>query len=96
MPDTGCKSVGTSTVQLGNSTVAVERGVELKAKSDNASTAFVGFRSTITADTVATTAGYPLAAGESIFVSPKACGGNMGGIYLIADGAAQQVFWINT
>lgn len=65
-------------------------GVAVKAHAGNAGTVYVGNANTVTANTVAATDGYPLAAGEEITIPID----NAAGIFVIASANTQYVSWI--
>jgi len=63
-------------------------GCAIKAAAGNTGTVFVGFRSTLTAGTAASTDGYPLAAGEEF---PFAVA-DPSELYQVADAASQDIY----
>lgn len=83
---TNAATVGTTAAQFNSNSRDLLSGVVVKAAAGNASVVYVGFHSGITADT-ASTAGYPLAAGESVAMPIDdlsdlwAIGGSAGQIY---------------
>jgi hypothetical protein len=90
--ETGRKSsIGTTTVQLTQTTEKAQQGVQLHAPAANPATIYVGTRSNITADSNDLTDGFPLGAGQSLLVpviSPteiwlKAAGGSTGKVFFI-------------
>ena len=66
----GHKSVGTSSVQLSSSTSILKSGVNIKAHQQNGSKIYIGNSSAVTTNTE-TNGGYPLSAGEEIFLECK-------------------------
>ncbi|MCP4899840.1 MAG: hypothetical protein GY906_22970 [bacterium] len=66
--NTGAVTVGTTAVQISTSERALEGGVQIKADAANANPVWVGSRTNITAGTSDALDGYPLAAGEVIFL----------------------------
>lgn len=85
-------AVGTSTVQLGSSTVPFQGGCQLKADPANSGVVYVGYATTVTAGTTAATDGIPLSAGEGYFISPHR-GLSLSRIYVIASAASQKIFY---
>lgn len=78
---------GTSATQITNTPFACKRGVGLKAAAANTGTIYVG-PAGVTAGGTAATDGWPLAAGEEIFLpldDPRI-------LYAIASAANQQLF----
>lgn len=63
----GRRVVGTSTVPLVTQPVAAARGVQLKASGDNGGTVYVGLAD-VTAGSADATCGFPLEAGEGLFL----------------------------
>lgn len=61
-------TVGTSAVQLTATDYKPTRGVALKAAAANSGTIYVGGSNAVTAGGTAATDGYPLAAGDEIFL----------------------------
>ena len=87
--DHGRKSnIDTSAVVIGGSFVP-KQGVLVKAHSSNTGIVFLG-NSDVTADSADATDGYPLSAGESVFLSAA----NVNMIYAIGSANDQVVFWI--
>tara|TARA_R110000744_G_scaffold33039_6_gene77016 strand:- start:633 stop:929 length:297 start_codon:yes stop_codon:yes gene_type:complete len=65
---TGRKSsIGTSAVQLTATSIHASRGVQIVADSTNSVKVYVGI-STVTADSIDATDGFPLSAGESVVI----------------------------
>jgi hypothetical protein len=86
------KTIGATAGQLDSSTAAVTSGVQLKAAAANSGTVYVGYASSVTANSAVATDGFPLAAGETYFV-PKSKASTPAGIYVIASAADQNVFY---
>lgn len=82
-------SVGTTPVQLVATSLQATRGVQLKAASDNSAAVYVG-NSDVTADSADATDGFPLAAGEGLFVAVD----DASKIYLRAASGTQKVFYL--
>jgi hypothetical protein len=80
--------VGTTAVALTTTSVTATKGVQLRAADANTGVVYVG-KSTVTTDSADATDGYPLAAGESLFVPVD----DASKIYLRATAASQKVFW---
>lgn len=85
-------SIGTTAVQLTTSSIPANNGVLIKASDNNAGVVYVG-NSDVTASVAApTTDGFPLNAGDSIFIEIDYADK----IYLRADTASQVVSFIVT
>lgn len=82
-------SIGTSAVQLISTTTGCNQGVTIKADANNAGVVYIG-RSTVTANSADGTDGFPLAAGEEIFIPCE----DVSYLYAIASTTAQKIFWI--
>jgi len=88
--DHGQKSIGTSAAFLvTNTATRCSKGVQIKAAAGNAGTVYVG-KSDVTANTAAATDGYPLAAGEEIFIPTD----DASDVFAIASQASQGVFFL--
>lgn len=86
---TGRKSaVGASAVQITSAVTHCQDGVQLKAADTNTGIVYVG-ASTVTANAADATDGFPLSAGQGLFVPIT----DASLIYVIASAAAQSVFW---
>lgn len=81
--------IGESAVPLVGAPTAVTRGVQLKAAADNMAEVYVG-NSNVTIDVADATDGFPLAAGEGLFVAVD----DASKIYLCASSEDQQVFYL--
>ena len=81
-------SVGTSAVVLSASSYRVAKGVQIKADAANSSVVYVG-NADLTADSADATDGFPLAAGEGLFVPVD----DVNKIYLRGGASGQKVFW---
>jgi hypothetical protein len=81
-------SVGTTAVQLSATAYRATKGVQLKADAANSSTVYVG-NADLTADTADATDGFPLAAGEGLFVPVD----DVSKVYVRGGAAGQKVFW---
>lgn len=82
----GRKEVTTTPVSLSTTTINIKVGVHIKCPSTNTSSVFVGGRNILTAQNE----GYPLDAGESIFIECDA----VGKIYVRSDRGTQIVNFI--
>jgi hypothetical protein len=71
---------------LVGSALPVLYGVHLKALAANTGTVYVGLSDQVTAST-----GWPLAAGEDLFVSAAECNSDANGVYVIASTTNQAV-----
>jgi len=90
---TGAKSsIGTSAVALTSTSNPISYKVGIRAASGNSGTVYVGLSSAVTAGSSDTTDGFPLAAGEYTELTRSAVSDTTG-VYLIASGAGQKVFW---
>ena len=88
----GSRTVGTTAVRLTNSVIKPKNGVQIYASDNNAGTVYVGIGSDITANGGDETTGYPLQADQAVLVPCRVAKE----VYVIADQASQQVFWIGT
>ncbi len=86
--DHGRASIGTSAAQVIAAATQAYKGIQLKAGASNAGTVYIG-KSDVTAGGTAATDGYPLAAGEELFVPTD----NPSTVYAIASQAAQDLFF---
>lgn len=82
-------SIGTLTVQLLTTAGKATRGVQLKAAAGNSADVYVG-NSDVTTDSADATDGFPLAAGEGLFVAVD----DASKIYLRAASGTQKVFYL--
>lgn len=90
---TGAKSsIGTSAVALTATSNPISYKVGIRAASGNSGTVYVGLSSGVTAGSDDATDGFPLAAGEYTELTRSAVSDTTG-VYLIASGAGQKVFW---
>lgn len=88
--DHGSKSIGTSAAFLvTNAATRCLKGVQIKCADGNAGTVYIG-KSDVTANTAAATDGYPLAAGEELFVPTD----DAADVFAIASQASQTVFFM--
>jgi hypothetical protein len=81
-------SVGTSAVQVASTSYRAAKGVQIKADAANSAVVYVG-NSDLTADTADATDGFPLAAGEGLFVPVD----DVNKIYVRGGASGQKVFW---
>jgi hypothetical protein len=82
-------SIGTSAVKLTNTSMHAPRGVQIKASLANSGTVYVG-NSDVTANAADATDGFPLAAGEALFVSVN----DPSKVYVIGSASGQTVFFL--
>jgi len=87
--NTGGATIGTSVAALSADGASLKGGVQIVAASTNASIVYVGTRSTLTAGTANATDGFPLSAGDSIFLPVR----KESDVYCIADAVSQQVYF---
>lgn len=80
-------SIGATAVQLSSSATRCFKGVQIKADPANTGVVYIG-KSDVTANTAAATDGYPLAAGEELFVPTDL----LSTVYAIGSAAGQKVF----
>lgn len=83
------QNVDAVAVVLTNSRLRLSRGVQLKADANNSATIYVG-TSTVTAGTSEATDGFPLEAGEALFLpvdSPHK-------VFLVAAASGQAIYWL--
>jgi|GEM_PF-1767258 len=80
--------IGAAVAPLTAAAVLATKGVQLRAADANSGVVYVG-QSTLTADTADATDGYPLAAGETLFVPVN----DASKIFLRATAESQKVFW---
>lgn len=85
-------AVGTSTVQLGSSTLGFQNGCQLVADPSNSGVVYVGYSSGVTAGTTAATDGLPLEAGAGYFIGPDRQK-SLSQIYVIASAVSQKIFY---
>lgn len=81
-------AIGTAAVPLVATAVAATKGVQLRAADSNTATVYVG-HSTLTTDTSDATDGFPLKAGEALFVPVN----NASKIFVVSTAANQKIFW---
>jgi len=87
--DHGRKSaIGTTAVALVSASRPATRGVQLKAAADNTEAVYVG-NSDVTADSADATDGFPLAAGEGLFLAID----DASKVFLRAASGTQKVFF---
>jgi hypothetical protein len=86
----GSKVVGTTAVQMvaADTTMDLIKGVLVKADSTNTDPVYVGSQN-VTADGDESNSGFPLAAGESIFIPTESIN-----LWVISSAVTQKVFWI--
>ncbi len=82
------KTVGTSAVQFSTTTVNAPNGVYVKAAPGNSGVVYVGASNAVTAGTTDATDGYPLSAGEEVFVPIN----DLKKVWLIASASSQKAF----
>jgi hypothetical protein len=88
--DHGRKSaIGTTAVQLTTTSVHAPRGVQMKAAVSNSGTVYVG-NSDVTAGAADATDGFPLGAGDALFVPID----DPSKIYLVGTAAGQVVYFV--
>lgn len=83
-------SIGATAVALSSAAITAFKGVLIKAAPNNSGIVYVGNSDAVTADGADGTTGFPLAAGESLFVEKEAAGS----VYLIGSATGQKVFFI--
>jgi hypothetical protein len=81
--------IGATAVRLTTTSLHATRGVQLKAAATNTGTLYVG-NSDVTAGTVEATDGFPLTAGEALFVPVD----DPSKVYLIGSAAGQAVHYL--
>ncbi len=81
-------NIGTTAVALVGTTVDATKGVQLRAADSNTATVFVG-HSNLTTDTSDATDGFPLKAGEALFVPVN----DASKIFAASTVASQKLFW---
>jgi hypothetical protein len=82
-------AVGTSAAQLVATSMKATRGVQLKAAAGNTAEVYVG-NGDVTTDSADATDGFPLAAGEGLFVAVD----DASKIYLRAASGTQKIFYL--
>lgn len=90
-------SISTSAVQLSASTAPLEYGIEVKAAAGNSGTVYVGSSNAVTADAADATDGFPLAAGDQVFIPRAFADGkplSLSSVWLIGSAASQKVFFL--
>lgn len=89
--NTGGVTVGTSVITLSSNDRKLEGGVQIVAAAANSGVVYIGARSTLTPGNANGTDGFPLAAGESIFI-PYA---KETDVYMIASAVGQKVYFVS-
>jgi hypothetical protein len=88
--DHGSKSsIGTSAVQMTESSITAKQGIVVKAARGNTGVVYVG-NSDVTADTVDDTDGFELSGGESVTIPVN----NANKVYVRASASGQRVYWV--
>lgn len=87
---TGSKAVGVAAIQLFPVPFKVLKGVQLKADTTNTGIIYVGSNSGVTAAAADETDGFPISAGEGVFIATE----DISKIYVIASLAAQEIYWL--
>lgn len=88
--DHGAKSsIGVTAVQITATSIEAQKGVLIKADTNNSGIVYIG-NSDVTAGSADATDGFPLQPGESVQVEID----NVNRIYAIGSAAGQKVFWI--
>jgi hypothetical protein len=82
--------VDTTAEALVSSSKRATRGVQLKAAAENTGTIYVGMDSGVTAGSVDATDGFPLAAGEGLFLPID----DASKVYVIGSANNQRVYWL--
>jgi len=85
----GKKTFGTTATQLLEQDYPITKGIQLKAASTNTHTIHIGSTLIVTAGTNDSLDGFPLSAGEGLFVPCV----KTSSIYCIASAAGQKLFW---
>ena len=83
--ESGQTTLGTTAVQLTSTSILTKKGVLIKADDDNTGSVYIGKD-----DTVSTTTGFRLSAGQGIAIEVD----DASKIWLIADADNQKVHWI--
>jgi len=89
--NTGGAAVGATVAALSTDTHELQGGVQLVADADNTGVVYVGTRSNLTAGTADATDGFPLSAGEALFIPAN----SESEIHHIADAAAQALHFMS-
>lgn len=84
-------AVGTSVVQLSGFKRSLEGGVQIVAAAANGGIVYVGVRTNLTAGTADSTDGFPLSAGESLFLPVD----SESEIWMIASAVSQQIHFVS-
>lgn len=88
--DHGSKgSVGAAAVQIVATKTRCFRGVQVKADSSNTGVVYVG-NSDVTAGSAEATDGFPLSAGQGLFVPVQ----DAATVYVVGSSAGQKVYWV--
>lgn len=88
----GSKTIGASAVMIFPAHYPIMKGVQLKAGPDNTDVIYIGSSLSVTADTDSDHDGFPLQAGEGLFVPCE----QMTDLTAIAGAADQKLFWFAT
>lgn len=86
----GKKVIGTTAGQLTTFSRPSYKGVQLKADPDNTGLVYIGSTPGVTADSAVATDGFPLEAGDPLFLPID----DPSKIYVIGTDADQGIFWI--
>jgi hypothetical protein len=81
-------AIGTTAVSLTDTSMLAAKGVQVRAADSNTATVYLG-NSDLTADTADQTDGFPLAAGEALFVPVN----DAQKVFVRSTVAGQKVFW---
>jgi hypothetical protein len=85
----GAKTVGAAAVQILATAAPLSAGVQIKASDTNTGIVYIGDTSSVTANTADATDGFPLSAGQGLFVPID----DVTRLYAIASAAGQKLFY---
>lgn len=89
--NTGAVTVGTSVVAMSTNSAKLHGGVQVRAATTNAGIVYVGTRENLTAGTADATDGYPLSAGDTVFIPCDA----ESEVRAIASATSQKLFFLS-
>jgi hypothetical protein len=81
-------SIGTTPVAIVATSMHLAKGIELRAADENTAALYVGGQG-VTADAADATSGFPLVAGDSLFLPVD----DPSVVYVVASAAGQKLFW---
>lgn len=86
----GQKVIGATAGQLSTMDHPTMKGVQLRAHPDNTGLVYIGSHPGVTADSAVATDGFPLEAGDQLFIPID----NVNKIFVVGSAADQGIFWL--